>query len=443
MTVTSDSTFSSGSPPRSRRADQREWLLAGMLAAVRSKGYTATTIGKVVALARVSRPTFYEHFTGKEDCFLAGLAPIRNQLLGKIASAVHDAAPEGSTGAAVASIVNFASAEPALARMLLAEPLAGGRRVLDAREATLGEMARIVEGARQLAPASAAIPDLPDRVLLGATCRLLACRLASSKPALTGLSDDLLTWLQSYKQPAGEHRWCKLVPCPPPARSPFLAPSPLRAPTSIVSARVSEERLAEQRALSIMFATAEIVRRDGYSSATVAEIGRRAGVDGRTFYRLFADKQDAFAAATDVLFRHLMAVAAAAFAAGSSWPHGVWEAARALTQCVEQNSALAYVSLVESPAASPDAVRRAGELACAFTIFLQEGYRHELTRSPPSAVTLDAIAMTVFELVHQHARSSSDAPLSALAGHVAFIALAPFLGAAETNEFLCQKTLSS
>jgi AcrR family transcriptional regulator len=413
-----------------------------MLGAARSEGYTATTVGKVIALAGVSRATFYEHFTDKEDCFLAGLAAIRNQLLGKVAGAVHDAPPERSTSAAVAALVAFASTEPARARLLLAEPLAGGRRALDAREATLSEIARMIEGARQLAPAGAGDPDLPDRVLLGATCRLLACRLASSKPDLTGVSDELLAWLESYGQSAGERRWCELKPCPPPARSPFLAPSPLRAPPSVASARtgVSEERVAEQRALSIMFATAEIVRRDGYSSATVAEITRRAGVDGRAFYRLFADKQGAYAAATDVLFRHLMGVTAAAFAAGSSWPDRVWEAARALTQCVEQNPTLTYVSLVESPAVSPVAVRRAGELARAFTIFLQEGYRYEPRHGCPSGVGLDAIAMTVFELAYQHARGNGPAELSGLLGHIAFISLAPFLGAAETNEFLRQKT---
>jgi AcrR family transcriptional regulator len=411
-----------------------------MLAAVRSEGYTATTTGKVVALAGVPRPSFYEHFAGKEDCFLAALAPVRNDLLGKVASAVNDAAPEGSTGAAVAALVAFASAEPTPARLLLAEPLAGGRRALDAREEMLAQMARMIEGARQLAPASVALPDLPDRVLLGATCRLLASRLASRKANLTGLSDQLLAWLESYSQQAFEHRWRRLQPGPAPARSPFLAPSPLRAPPNVGSARVCAERLAEQHALSIMFATSEIVRRDGYASATVAEITRCAGVDLRTFYRMFANKQDAFVAATDILFRHLMGVTAAAFAAGSSWPDRVWEAARALTQCVEQNQGLAYVSLVEGPAVSPAAVRRTGGLACAFTIFLQEGYRYEQRRSSPSPAGLDAIAMAVFELAYEYARGNCAAPLSGLLGHVAFIALAPFLGAAETNAFIRQKT---
>jgi hypothetical protein len=55
---------------------------------------------------------------------------------------------------------------------------------------------------------------------------------------------------------------------------------------------------------------------------------------------------------------------------------------------------------------------------------------------------LDAIAMTVFELAYEHARGSCPAELSGLLGHVAFICLAPFLGANETNAFIAGKTRS-
>jgi len=43
----------------------------GMMAAVAEKGYFDTTIADIVALARVSKRTFYECFENKEACFLA------------------------------------------------------------------------------------------------------------------------------------------------------------------------------------------------------------------------------------------------------------------------------------------------------------------------------------------------------------------------------------
>ena len=42
-----------------------------MLTAASELGYRETNVQDVIERAGVSRPTFYEHFTNKEDCFLA------------------------------------------------------------------------------------------------------------------------------------------------------------------------------------------------------------------------------------------------------------------------------------------------------------------------------------------------------------------------------------
>jgi AcrR family transcriptional regulator len=52
-------------------AAQRGRLLNGMLEVVAEKGYAAATVGAVLSQAHISRQTFYEHFTDKQDCFLA------------------------------------------------------------------------------------------------------------------------------------------------------------------------------------------------------------------------------------------------------------------------------------------------------------------------------------------------------------------------------------
>jgi AcrR family transcriptional regulator len=52
-------------------ASQRTRLLTGMLEVVAENGYAAATVGAVLSRAHISRQTFYEHFTDKQDCFLA------------------------------------------------------------------------------------------------------------------------------------------------------------------------------------------------------------------------------------------------------------------------------------------------------------------------------------------------------------------------------------
>src|SRR6266576_1786673 len=53
------------------RASQRGRMLLEMVEAVAAKGYASTSVADVIAGARASRETFYEHFENKQDCFLA------------------------------------------------------------------------------------------------------------------------------------------------------------------------------------------------------------------------------------------------------------------------------------------------------------------------------------------------------------------------------------
>ena len=104
----------------------------------------------------------------------------------------------------------------------------------------------------------------------------------------------------------------QLKPLPPLVRSPYLPPTTLRAPPPLGPGRprLSEEEVAENHRQRIMFATSQIVQERGYTAATISEITRLAGVDGRAFYRLFADKQEAFGSIHELGFQYLMAATA-------------------------------------------------------------------------------------------------------------------------------------
>jgi AcrR family transcriptional regulator len=199
--------------------------------------------------------------------------------------------------------------------------------------------------------------------------------------------------------------------------------------------------LSENQWLRIVFATAAIVARDGYAAATVAEITRVAALDNRAFYRLFTCKEQALADARELMFGHVMARTAGAFATAESWPERVWEAARAFSDCVEQNPTLAYVSFVESHAGGPVAMARLPELIDAFTIFLQEGYRYSPpggSARAPSPLALEAVVTAVFELCHLRSRRPGQRPGAPL-DELVFICLAPFLGAAQASVFLAER----
>ena len=69
-------------------------LLEGMAAAIRECGpYRDSTVADVVRHARTSRRTFYEHFPGKQACFLALLREANAAMVRQIAAAVDRRAP--------------------------------------------------------------------------------------------------------------------------------------------------------------------------------------------------------------------------------------------------------------------------------------------------------------------------------------------------------------
>jgi AcrR family transcriptional regulator len=421
---------------------QRQRLLGAVTHLAATAGYRNVTIARIVAGAGVSRPTFYECFGDREECFAAALAPIAERVLSGIREAVADGRPQDALPTAVRALLEYACSQPASARLLISETLSGGGELREVRDRLIDDAAEIVEQAQTRAPAQAGLAVVPAWLILGAGCRVLGAQLSGATPSQNELAEGLEAWIASYEQPAARDCWRALATLAPAARSPFL-PSALRAPRSPRRGepRATDGAHAEGNWLRIVFATAELIRRDGNEAASVTRITAAAGVDSRAFYRLFPSKQMALAAGGELLFRHAIAAAAGAFVVGESWPERVWEAARALTQYADENPTLTYISLVDCYGSEASEGRRFQDLAQAFTVFLQEGDAH-LTRfsSGTSEIMREAISMCVLELGYRHVREDGASAISALLGQISFIALAPFLGAQPASDFLAGGT---
>jgi len=417
-----------------------------MIAVGNRDGYAGANVSAVIAQAGVSRPTFYEYFTDKDDCFLATLADTNERLLVEVRHAVESHAPEHATQATIEALVDFANSQPAMAHFVMSEAMAGGPRALKVRDRGIAEIEQVIEGAHESVSAETAIPDISPSMLVGGIYRLLAARLRRGEPAISGLLEDLLSWIKSYEQPASKQRWRTLElgsPLPP---SPYLTDTQLRAPAALPPGRpgLSKEEVAENHRQRILLAAARLAEKKGYTATTIAEITKVARVDGRAFYAAFSDKQEAFMAVHEIGVQQVMtATAGAFFAGGSSWPDRIWEAGRALFQFLENNPLIAHVGFVEAYAVGPGAVQRVEESHVTFTIFLQEGYQHESQSSPPSRLALEAIITTIFEFVYHQTRDSPKPQISGLMGQMAFLAMAPFLGAVEANQFIDKKLRST
>ncbi len=128
-------------------AVQRERLLAGMLRACAQLGYRELTVQDVLERAGVSRPTFYEHFENKEDCFLAAF----DAAAGRLRDRVEAAASEGGDRwrdrlrMGVEELLRFVNAEPDAARTLIVEARASCPPALERRDELLDHFAASID----------------------------------------------------------------------------------------------------------------------------------------------------------------------------------------------------------------------------------------------------------------------------------------------------------
>jgi AcrR family transcriptional regulator len=93
----------------------RRRLLDGLAASISERGYRATTVADIVRHARTSKRTFYDHFAGKEQCFLEVLHADVVKLADEIQAAVDSAADwQCQIRQAVGAYVDHIEARPAL-----------------------------------------------------------------------------------------------------------------------------------------------------------------------------------------------------------------------------------------------------------------------------------------------------------------------------------------
>jgi len=182
---------SHGLDPSLVAASQRARLLEAAGHAVADKGYAAATIEDIVRGARVSKKTFYEHFTDKLGCFLAAYEAASDELFEHVRAA-QDSAEDWAerTRAGIHAYLRWLAAEPALARVFLIEIAAAGPHALERRERLRD---RYAERMRELQVANSVPDEIFHAVVAGAD-DLVVRRLREGRDLLE--LEPILLYLQ-------------------------------------------------------------------------------------------------------------------------------------------------------------------------------------------------------------------------------------------------------
>lgn len=163
-----------GLPREAVTESQRRRILQAMIEVVAERGYPETRVVDVIGVAGVSRKTFYELFTSKEDCFLASYDALVDRLLGDTARGFESkpGAPWSERVAAgLGALLEHLAEHPDEARFAIVEVLAAGPRALARRDAALRQFTGFLDAGR--AETSVELPGITSLSVAGGVNELL------------------------------------------------------------------------------------------------------------------------------------------------------------------------------------------------------------------------------------------------------------------------------
>lgn len=114
-------------------ADQRRRIFEALAVVMADKGYAETTISDIVRHAKVSRPTFYENFESKQDCFMAGYANLQKRILSTILGERLSGTPMQRFDAMLVKYLDAIVSNPDTSRLYLVEVYAVGPEAMRRR----------------------------------------------------------------------------------------------------------------------------------------------------------------------------------------------------------------------------------------------------------------------------------------------------------------------
>jgi len=389
---------------------QRARLYGGMAESVYQRGYAATSVAHVIALAGVSRRAFYEQFSNKEDCFLATydafVAASRKRLL-------HAwMAERGWANRLYASCRVFlegVAADPRGANLVLVESIGIGSRGRERRQLTATAFERVVATGFSLAPDGITLPPLAPRAVVGGLRFVVLRRVREGRHReLATLTDELLDWVNSYRSSAV-------------ARLRTLGSG---RPPHLVAKR-ARFLTREDRRSSVMDAMVQLALEEGYTNITDAEIARAAAVSTEAFHREFSNKEECLLAVVDEFAAEAHDAVRRATRNDTEWPEAVHKGVEALIGYCAAHPGLVKLSFIDLFDAGNGMVARVSGLLDGF-MTVMTGRVPVPERAP--GVASEAIMGAIWAILASYAPHDRLRYLPCLVDHLTFLILAPYIG---------------
>ena len=412
--------------PENVARHQKARLQGAMVEAVARHGYADTTLRELVALAGVSKSTFYDHFANKEDCFLSTF----DEILGELGRRVGDAYRQPGDFrqkliAALGAFMTTAAEERAAAALAAVESLTLGPAGVAHRERGSVFFEGLIQQSFDHSPSSIPVSPTTVRAIVAGIRGIAYRRLRTgSESELPGLAEELVDWALGYqrREPDAVRRAMAAAGEPRAAGPRDLdgkgaVPGWEEPPDSKLSRSTLTQRERMARA------AARVVVERGYGALSIPAISAAAGVSNQTFYEHFDSKRDAFLAAFEELAGLAFAATSEAMASSDDRAEAIGRGVRAMLEHVAANELFARLAFFELATAGPTAMDRADAVLDSFTALLEPAA--EAPGGPGPVVIREAVGSGIWAVIQHELAHDRRARLPELAPTVVALALLP------------------
>ncbi len=186
--------------------------------------------------------------------------------------------------------------------------------------------------------------------------------------------------------------------------------------------------VAEIQRARMIAALVEVARERGAGAVTVADIVARSGVSRRTFYELFADRDDCFLAAFDMAVERAAQRVLPAYRAPGAWRERARAGLGVLLEFLEDEPGMGALCVVDALGAGPRAIERRAQVVNALIGAVHEG-RHDVRGSArPTRMTAEGVVGAVLAVLHARLAVRGGGDASRADGPSMVSLLAPLMG---------------
>jgi AcrR family transcriptional regulator len=189
-------------------------------------------------------------------------------------------------------------------------------------------------------------------------------------------------------------------------------------------------QVAEIQRSRLLAAAVAVIDEHGYGAVSVGQIAARARVSRRTFYDLFANREECVAAVLDDAVERVRLELAAADLAGMGWRERVRTGLWTILSFLDRDPPLARLCVVHTVQGGPSVVRRREAILLRLAAAVDEGRYESARGSRCGPLTAEGLVGAAFMIVHARLRRRERTPLSGLLGELMGLIVLPYLGAA-------------